>query len=100
MEAFYFCGFETIVLPKEIKKLDQRAFFGCKKLKEVYIPENIMYLGEEVFHGCNRLEYLEIHHDPEHIGSKIVNKNCTIRCKKGSNVDLYCEEQGLKREYI
>ena len=80
--------------------VDQRAFFGCKKLKEVYIPENIMYLGEEVFHGCNRLEYLEIHHDPEHIGSKIVNKNCTIRCKKGSKVDLYCEEQGLKREYI
>ena len=100
LEAFYFCGFETIVLPKEIKKLDQRVFFGCKKLKEVYIPENIMYLGEEVFHGCNRLEYLEIHHDPEHIGSKIVNKNCTIRCKKGSKVDLYCEEQGLKREYI
>lgn len=32
--------------------------------------------------------------------SKIVNKNCTIRCKKGSKVDLYCEEQGLKREYI
>ena len=43
---------------------------------------------------------MEIHHDPEHIGSKIVNKNCTIRCKKGSKVDLYCEEQGLKREYI
>ena len=79
LESFYFCGFETIVLPKEIKKLDHRAFFGCKKLKEVYIPENIMYLGEEAFHGCNRLEYLEIHHDPEYIGSRIVNKNCTIR---------------------
>ena len=100
LEAFYFCGFETLELPKGLWKLDHRSFFGCKKLKNVYIPANITFIGEEAFHGCNRLEYLEIHHDPEYIGSRIVNKNCTIRCKKGSKVDLYCEEQGLKREYI
>ncbi|VUX40863.1 leucine-rich repeat protein [Blautia luti] len=71
-----------------------------QKVKNVYIPANITFIGEEAFHGCNRLEHLEIHHDPEYIGSRIVNKNCTICCKKGSKVDLYCEEQGLKREYI
>ena len=30
----------------------------------------------------NRLEYLEIHHDPEHIGSKIVNKTARYVAKR------------------
>ena len=83
-----------------LQKLVHKAFFGCKKLRKVYIPENVTYLGEEAFHGFNWMEYLVIHHDPEYIGTRIVNKNCTIRCKKGSKMDAYCEVQGLQREYI
>ena len=99
-EAFYFCPIETLELPKRIQRLDHKAFFGCKKLRNVYIPESVTYLGEEAFHGCNWLEYLEIHHDPEYVGDRIVNKSCTIRCKKGSKMDEYCEVQGMQREYI
>ena len=69
-------------------------------MRKVYIPENVTYLGEEAFHGFNWMEYLVTHHDPEYIGTRIVNKNCTIRCKKGSKMDAYCEVQGLQREYI
>ena len=99
-EAFYFCPIEKLELPEGLQKLDHKAFFGCKRLKNVYIPESVTYLGEEAFHGCNWLEYLEIHHDPKYIGDRIVNKSCTIRCKKGSKIDAYCEVQGLQREYI
>ena len=99
-EAFYFCPIETLELPEGLQKLVHKAFFGCKKLRKVYIPENVTYLGEEAFHGFNWMEYLVIHHDPEYIGTRIVNKNCTIRCKKGSKMDAYCEVQGLQREYI
>lgn len=99
-EAFYFCPIETLELPEGLQKLDYKVFFGCKKLRKVYIPESVTYLGEEAFHGCNWLEYLEIHHDPEYVGDRIVNKSCTIRCKKGSKMDAYCEVQRLQREYI
>lgn len=99
-EAFYFCGIEEMELPFNLQEIADRAFFGCKNLKSVYIPEHVNFIGTEAFHGCNRLEYLEIDHDPAYIGTRIVNKNCTVRCKKGSKVDRYCEEQGLKREYI
>lgn len=99
-EAFYFCGLEELDLPKNLWKLGDSAFFRCKNLRSVFIPESVKSIGRWVFHGCSRLEYLEICHDPEYIGPWIVNKSCTIRCYKGSKMDSYCEEYGLKREYI
>ena len=99
-EAFYFCGLETLELPEGLEILGDSAFFRCKNLRRVSIPESVSYIGRWVFHGCSRLEYLEVCHDPQHIGPWIVNKSCTIGCYKGSKMDAYCEEYGLKREYI
>lgn len=99
-QAFYFCKLEELQLPDVLQELGDKAFFKCNGLKSVLIPKSVQKIGEGVFHGCNRLEYLEIHHDPEEIGPGIVNKSCTIRCRKGSRMDAYCEENGLKTEYI
>lgn len=99
-EAFYFCSLEDLQLPEGLQELGDKAFFKCNGLKSVRIPKSVQKIGEGVFHGCNRLEYLEIYHDPKEIGSGIVNKSCTIRCRKGSRMDVYCEENGLKTEYI
>lgn len=99
-QAFYFCKLEELQLPDVLQELSDKAFFKCNGLKSVLIPKSVQKIGEGVFHGCNRLEYLEIHHDPEEIGPGIVNKSCTIRCRKGSRMDAYCEENGLKTEYI
>ena len=99
-EAFYFCGLENLELPDGLEELGDSAFFRCKNLRMVSIPESVSYIGRWVFHGCSRLEYLEVCHDPEYIGPWIVNKSCTIGCYKGSKMDAYCEEYGLKKVYI
>ena len=99
-QAFYFCKLEELQLPEGLLELGDTAFFKCNGLKSIFIPESVRKIGEGVFHGCNRLEYLEIHHDPEEIGPGIVNKGCTIRCRKGSRIDAYCQENDLKTEYI
>ena len=99
-EAFYFCGFEELHLPDKLEEIGDSAFFRCNSLKYVFIPKSVKSIGRWVFHGCSKLVYLEIHHDPEYIGPWIVNKSCTIRCYKGSKMDHYCDEFGLKREYI
>lgn len=99
-EAFYFCKLEELKLPEGLQELGAKAFFKCNGLRSVIIPQSVQKLGEGVFHGCNRLEYLEIRHDPEEIGPGIVNKGCTVRCRKGSRVDTYCQENDLKTEYI
>lgn len=99
-ESFYFCSLEELRLPKTLERIGDSAFFRCKMLREVKIPENVNYIGRWAFHGCSRLEVLEILHDPDYIGEWITNKSCTIRCCPGGKVDQYCEEYGLKREYV
>ena len=99
-QAFYSCGMEELQLPGNLQELGDGAFFKCNSLKSVIIPSSVKKLGQKAFHGCNRLEFLEIRYDPDEIGPSLVNRNCTIRCRKGSKVDSYCEEFGLKREYI
>lgn len=98
--AFYSCGIEDLQLPEGLQELGDGAFFKCNSLKSVVLPSSVQKIGQKAFHGCNRLESLEIRHDPDEIGPALVNRNCTIRCYKGSKVDSYCEEFGLKREYI
>ena len=99
-KAFYSCGIEDLQLPDSIQELGDGAFFKCNSLKSVILPSSVRKIGQKAFHGCNRLEFLEICHDPDEIGPALVNRNCTIRCYKGSKVDSYCEEFGLKKEYI
>lgn len=98
--AFYFCGMEELNLPGNLQELGAGAFFKCNSLKKVTIPKGVKKIGEKAFHGCNRLELLEILHDPEEIGPSLVNRNCMVRCHKGSKVDSYCEASELKREYV
>lgn len=99
-ESFYFCSLEELKLPPRLVRIGDSAFFRCKMLREVSIPESVSYIGRWAFHGCSRLEVLEILHDPDYIGEWITNKSCTIRCCPGGKVDQYCEEYGLKREYV
>ena len=99
-EAFYFCAMEKLELPPNLKVIGESAFFRCKHLREVYIPESVKKIGRWAFHGCSRLERLEILHDPDEIGPWIINKSCTLVCRKGSKVDHYAKEYGFKCEYV
>ena len=99
-ESFYFCGLEELDLPERLERIGESAFFRCKMLKTVRIPSGVKYIGRWAFHGCSRLEEVEILHDPDYIGEWIINKSCTIRCRRGSRVDDYCSEYGFKREYV
>ena len=99
-EAFYFCAIDHLKLPQSLEVLEESAFFKCKNLTHVCLPTGIRYIGKWVFHGCNRMKYLEIHHNPDFIGSWIINRACTIRCYKGSKVDDYCKEFDFNVEYL
>lgn len=99
-EAFYFCAMEELELPPNLNVIGDSAFFRCKQLREVYIPESVKIIGRWAFHGCSRLERVEILHDPEEIGPWIINKSCTLVCRKGSKVDHYARKYGFKCEYV
>ena len=72
----------------------------CKKLEYVCIPSSVTTIEKWAFHGCDRLKILEIHHDPEYVGDWITNKNCTIRCYKGSSMEAYARKHEIQVEYL
>lgn len=98
-EAFYQAAIEEIALPEELESIGESAFLKCKMLREVKIPASVEEIGKWAFHGCNRLEILEIHHTPRFLGDWITNKACVIRCPKGSKMEAYARNYGMKVEY-
>lgn len=99
-KAFYQCAFESIILPSRLECIGDSAFLKCKQLQYIKIPENVKRIGKWAFHGCGNLKVLELTHDPQYIGEWITNKNCTIRCKKGSKIEKYAQFYGVNIELM
>lgn len=97
-EGFYQCGFQELELPEGLLEIGEGAFRKCKELEYIYLPDSLRKIGKWAFHGCSRLSVLEINHDPEEIGEWITNKNCTIRCPRGSRMEAYAESYGVRVE--
>ena len=53
--AFFNNGFDgKLVLPEGLKRIEDDAFYSCKKLTgELKLPESLEYIGEEAFQFCN-----------------------------------------------
>lgn len=99
-KAFYQCGFKSLELPEGLEEIGESAFLKCKSLEYVKIPSSVKQIGKWAFHGCSRLKVLEIMHEPEKIGEWLTNKNCTIRCPKGSRMEAYAAEYGMQTEEV
>ena len=98
--AFYASGLTELELPGELSDIGEGAFLKCKALEYVRVPETVKTIGKWAFHGCSRLKVLEVPRDPEVIGEWITNKNCVIRCPKGSRMEAYANEYGMEIEYL
>lgn len=60
-DAFLNCReLEKINIPKNVKRIGNRAFCYDKKLKEVKFNGPLFYLGSSAFAGCNSLEEIVI----------------------------------------
>lgn len=55
-----FFELQEIKLPKTVTKIDDFAFFSCKKLKTIEIPQNVYNLGRNVFKAVNLLKNIII----------------------------------------
>lgn len=53
-DVFGVCFFESITLPKNLKRIERHAFIDCLSIKSVIIPEGTEYIGENAF-TCNSL---------------------------------------------
>lgn len=52
----YFKIPSTLVIPGNVKNIEDWAFFCCERLKEVIIPGSVKRIGVEAFRGCTNAE--------------------------------------------
>lgn len=54
-EAFFGCGFSSIIIPESVTTIGNNAFFICNHLKSVRIPSGIDTIQDFTFNGCKAL---------------------------------------------
>ena len=82
-EAFTSCSFETVVLPNSVKTVGYRAFFGCKRLKEMTFSSGITEIPDGCLSSCESLIKVTI---PE--GITKIGTNAFYECKTLSSISL------------
>ena len=87
-KLFYGCHIrKEVILPATLTEIQAGAFAENCTLPQVRFPASVQKLGAQCYKGCNNLKAVRFES-----GSR--------RCRKGSRVEAYCEENGLKTEYI
>ena len=72
--AFAGCAFESIELPKSLKKIGKAAFSYCSSLESVVIPSGVTEVGANAFERCEVL-------------SEVIFDDCAVNI--GDNVFYY-----------
>jgi len=64
--AFYNSACTNVVLPQNLKIIENAAFYRCYYLTRVYIPENVSIIGENPFFRCSSLKNITVCEKNEH----------------------------------
>lgn len=59
----------NVVIPNDITKIGNFAFYKCKSLTSVVIPEKTISIGKYAFYGCSSLTSVVIPNSVTHIGA-------------------------------
>lgn len=52
---------ETYSIPYSVRYIEERAFLGCKELKEVFVPRSVNHIEMAAFESCHKLEYVYLY---------------------------------------
>lgn len=74
---------ENLYIPKNVKKIADGAFSGCKNLKHAIIEGEIVYLSSSMFSYCTNLESVTL---PQSI--ECIYDNCFYDCESLKNITL------------
>ena len=58
----------SIIIPNNVKSIDDDAFADCVSLKEIHIPDSIISIGERAFEKCISLREITIPNSVTNIG--------------------------------
>ena len=86
--AFEELPITKVILPNNCKKINQRAFYECKSLREVVMPQNytLNRIGPEAFKNCESLEEIDMLH--QDFNSNGLEEGCFSYCSRLKKVTL------------
>ena len=59
--AFWNCeSLKSVTIPNSVTSIGKSAFFGCSNLSSVMIPDSVTSIGQEAFYGCSSLTSVTI----------------------------------------
>ena len=59
---------KDIVIPKDVTKIGDWAFYGCNLLQSIEIPDSVTKMGNRAFSSCTSLQSIEIPNSVTEIG--------------------------------
>ena len=68
-------------IPTSVTRIDDRAFYNCTKLTNIFVPDNVKVIGASSFYGCTGLTGITIGNGITNIGSYAFKK-----CSSLSNI--------------
>ncbi len=69
-------GCVNSVIPSNVIRIDDKAFYGCKELYNITLPDSVIAIGQQAFENCVNLTTVHLSGDnlPE------ISKNCFTNC--------------------
>ena len=83
VSQFYNEDIIEIKVPENIKKINEKAFSKCKKLKNVILPQNIKSIKEGTFYYCENLIDINI---PQNV--ETIEREAFGGCEKISQINI------------
>ena len=60
VSAFAYSGLEEIMIPENVKTIENKAFEFCRSLRSIRLSVSLSGLGNYTFHGCEALREINI----------------------------------------
>ncbi len=84
-DTFSFSNISTLILPKTLKTIDERAFFNATELENIEFNNELVSINERAFANCSNLENVVLPESLVRLGDDVF-QNCNIELKIGSNL--------------
>ena len=95
--AFARIDIKTLTIPGSLKVIEEQAFSGCQKLKEVIIEDGVETIEESAFEGCTELEKVVIPNSVTEIQEYAFwqSKKVVIVAEPGSCAEAFANQYGI-----
>ena len=91
-KAFYGnIGIEKVIMPSTVKTIGKEAFSNCRNLQSIKLPKGIKKVENKAFANCSSLEKIIIPESMKSIGSKAF-----VNCKNLTDVNIKSSKTKVK----